>query len=85
MPSVILPGLLRQRVPSTAITIDGPTAGATLRELEHRYPTLRGWVLDERGHVRTHVKLFVNGTEASLDTSTSSDDELYVVPAISGG
>lgn len=85
MPHVILPGLLRRHVDDSRIEIEGPTAGQALRALEHRYPALKGWVLDEQGRVRTHVKLFVNGTEASLDTGTGPADELHIVPAISGG
>ena len=85
MPHVILPGLLSRHANGPRVDIDGPTARDTLQALERRYPALRGWVLDEQGRVRAHVKLFVNGTEASLETNTSSNDELHIVPAISGG
>ena len=86
MPSVILPSLLSQRAgPSGSLEVDGRTAGDVLRTLEERYPSLKGWVLDDQGRVREHVKLFVNDTEASLGTRVSHADELHIVPAISGG
>ena len=86
MPRIILPSFLSQRVGGIApIEVAGPTAGAALRTLEERYPALRGWVLDEQGRVRAHVKLFLNGTEASLEHGTADSDELHIVAAISGG
>lgn len=86
MPHVILPDLLSRRTESRGrIAVNGATAGDAVRILEQRYPSLKGWVLDDRGHVRQHVKLFVNGTEASLETGVRDTDELYIVPAISGG
>lgn len=86
MPRVILPGLLTERVHRPdRIEIDGPTAGHVLQALEQRYPPLKGWVLNEQGRVRQHIKLFVNGKEASLATGTSPGDELHIIPAISGG
>lgn len=86
MSVVILPAALRHEAgASVPLVVDGATAGAVLHALEERHPALRGWVLDERGRLREHVKLFVNGREASLDADTAPDDEVHVVPAISGG
>ncbi len=86
MPRVILPSLLRDRSSVDGdVVVDGGTAGEVLRQLETRYPRLRGWILDERGSLREHVKLFVNDAEASLDSAVAADDEMHVVPAISGG
>ena len=86
MARVILPGLLRDRSDGAGeLVVDGSTAAHVLRQLETRYPALRGWVLDERGRLREHVKLFVNDAEAFLDTRVAAGDELHIVPAISGG
>lgn len=86
MPRIILPGVLSERIGRPgAIEVEGPTAGHALRTLEQRYPALRGWVLDERGRVRAHVKLFLNGSEVPPDAGTASADELHIVAAISGG
>lgn len=63
--------------------------GATLREvitgLEASHPKLVGWVVDEQGHVRSHVTLFLNGEPAGLDAKVSPSDRIHVLPAISGG
>ena len=64
------------------------TAGhvaAGLVELERAQPALRGWILDERGAIRRHINVFVNGEYAGADTPLSEEDRVEVLPAISGG
>jgi len=65
--------------------VTGDTVGETLRELERAQPGVRGWILDERGHVRRHIALFVNGEFGSEETPVGPDDRVDVLPAISGG
>jgi molybdopterin synthase sulfur carrier subunit len=66
-----------------------PVAGATiaelLRELERSQPAISGWILDERGLVRRHINVFVNGERARQDDPVAEDDRVDVLPAISGG
>ena len=67
--------------------------GATVREaLEAvfaQYPTLRGYVTDEHGALRHHVVAFVNGAavtdKAALADPLTSDGEVYLFQALSGG
>ena len=59
--------------------------GEVLRELERRYPTVKGWILDEQGQVRAHVNVFVNGERTREDTAVGYADVLHVLPSISGG
>ena len=66
-------------------TIDGATVAELLRELERSQPPLSGWILDERGRVRRHINVFVNGEQAAQDTPVSGEDRVDVLPAISGG
>jgi sulfur-carrier protein len=65
--------------------IEGGTVGELLRELERAQPAMVGWILDERGQIRRHINVFVNGERANDDTSVGSDDQVDVLPAISGG
>src|SRR4051794_36538773 len=65
--------------------VAGGTVAELLRELERAQPGLRGWVLDERGLVRRHINVFVNGEAGREDTSVGADDRVDVLPAISGG
>ena len=65
--------------------VPGGTVGELLRELEQAHPPLRGWILDERGAVRRHINVFVNGEYGALETAVGPDDRVDVLPAISGG
>lgn len=66
-------------------TLPGATVGELLRELERAQPGLDGWILDERGKVRRHINVFVNGDLGSEETAVAEDDRVDVLPAISGG
>lgn len=71
--------------------IDSPAA--TLREaLESAFaanPQLRGYVLDEQGHLRRHVTVFIDGLRLRdrerLDDALSPTSEIYVMQALTGG
>jgi sulfur-carrier protein len=65
--------------------IEGATVAEVLRELEHLRPALDGWILDERGKIRRHINIFVNGEQEREDTAVAGDDRIDVLPAISGG
>lgn len=86
MPRVILTGSIRQHAGGLgAVEVRGETVRAAVAALEGSYPALRGWVVDERGVLRRHVKLFHRGASVSLDAPLRPDDELHIVAAISGG
>jgi molybdopterin converting factor small subunit len=65
--------------------IEAGTVVELLRDLERREPTMAGWILDERGLIRRHINVFVNGERAKEDTRVDADDRVDVLPAISGG
>jgi sulfur-carrier protein len=65
--------------------LPGATVGELLRELEREQPAVSGWILDERGRIRRHINVFVNGDYGSEDTPVGPDDRIDVLPAISGG
>ena len=65
--------------------LDGSTIGDLLRALEEDHPALSGWVLDERGLIRRHINVYVNGELGVKDTAVADRDRVEVLPAISGG
>jgi molybdopterin synthase sulfur carrier subunit len=65
--------------------VAGETVLALLRSLEREHPALSGWVLDERGLIRRHINVYVNGELGSAETSVEDRDRVEVLPAISGG
>ncbi len=68
-----------------SLDVPGQTLAEVIAGLERTHPKLEGWVLDETGHIREHVKVFVNGEVARLDSPVGRDDLVQVLPSISGG
>jgi sulfur-carrier protein len=65
--------------------LEGATVVELLRELERSHPATGGWIIDERGLIRRHINVFVNGERGGEDTAVAADDRIDVLPAISGG
>jgi len=65
--------------------IEGATVGELLQALEQAHPAAAGWILDERGMVRRHINVFVNGELGGQETAVADKDRVDVLPAISGG
>lgn len=69
------------------------TPAATLRgALEAAFgvnPRLRGYVLDDQGHLRANVVAFIDGVRCRervvLGDSLQADSEVHVMQALSGG
>lgn len=68
-------------------------AAATVAELLEQYfaewPRVRGYVLDDQGEVRKHVKILVDGRNLKdrkkLSDELANDSEVYIFQALSGG
>ena len=69
----------------TEVTVDGDTVAELLAALERTQPSLGGWILDERGRIRRHINVFVNGDYGREDTPVGPEDRIDILPAISGG
>ncbi|HET8672193.1 MAG TPA: MoaD/ThiS family protein [Thermoleophilaceae bacterium] len=66
-------------------SVPGGTVAEVLIELERTQESLSGWILDERGRIRRHINVFVNGEQSKEDTTVSEGDRVEILPAISGG
>lgn len=65
---------------------EGATLADLLADLDRRYPGIRFRLVDERGAVRPHIKLFVNGeAERALERPLGPRDAVRIVAALSGG
>ena len=81
-----LRGALKQRAGGEGEhELAGATVTELLRALEREQPALDGWVLDERGLIRPHINVFVNGEQGREQTAVADGDRVEVIPAISGG
>jgi molybdopterin synthase sulfur carrier subunit len=65
--------------------LEGATVLELLRALEVCHPAMVGWILDERGAIRRHINVFVNGERGGEATAVRSGDRVEVLPAITGG
>ena len=67
------------------LRVEGGTVSEVVTRLQRDHPRLIGWVLDERGSVREHVAVFVNGERADAGATLRADDRVDILGAISGG
>jgi sulfur-carrier protein len=71
------------------LLLSAPNVRAILDELERRHPSLYRGICDDTGAVRRHVNLFVNNDHVrdrdGLDTLLVAGDEVFILPAVSGG
>lgn len=87
MPRVILPDSLVRLFPGAErrVQLEADSVAATLERLNEQWPGMRDRLVDGRPAIRRHIVIFVNGERADLDTPVVETDELYVMPAMSGG
>jgi sulfur-carrier protein len=67
------------------LDVQAGTVDELLQQLEQDHSGLEGWILDERGVLRRHINVFVNGEPADADTALEAKDKIEILPAISGG
>lgn len=74
---------------NTSIGVEGQTVREILIALEYVYPGLNSYILDDQQRLRHHVNIFLNGAliadTIGLTDSVQSQDELFIIQALSGG
>jgi molybdopterin converting factor small subunit len=85
MANVRLRGQLEKLAGASELPVEGDTVNELLKALEEAHSGLEGWILDERGVLRRHINVFVNGEPAEPDTTVAESDKIEILPAISGG
>ena len=89
MPIVSFAPQLQRHVPCPAQRVDGATLGDALRKSFVAAPALEPYVLDEQGHVRKHVAVFVNNemivSRRNMALPIAVEDNIMVIQALSGG
>jgi molybdopterin synthase sulfur carrier subunit len=84
---VRLPGNLVDLFPGTSRRIDvpGATVAEVLISLDRRVPGMRDRLLTPGPELREHIRVFVDGEQASLATPVAPAAVVHVIPAVSGG
>ncbi|HTW36951.1 MAG TPA: MoaD/ThiS family protein [Steroidobacteraceae bacterium] len=71
---------------ASSVAAEGATLEEVLAHLERRFAGIRFRMIDEQDHIRPHMRLFVNTTEAcELSASVHPGDTVHVICALSGG
>jgi molybdopterin synthase sulfur carrier subunit len=88
----VIPGALREFAGNRPeVRLDGATGSLStaLARLWAECPGIRDRVVTERGAVRTHVNIFVDGENmkdvGGLNAPVRDGAEIFLVPAVSGG
>jgi molybdopterin converting factor small subunit len=87
-----IPGPLRELAGSRSqLSVDGSAKSVkdALTLLWRECPAVRDRVIDERGEVRQHINVFVDGESIrdaeGLRTHVRDGAEIVILPAVSGG
>lgn len=89
MARVVFTKNLQRHVPCPPTSAPGNTVREVLDAVFADNSRLRGYVVDERGSLRKHMSIFVDGElitdRSSLGDVVGADSEIYVMQALSGG
>ncbi len=70
-------------------SVTGSTVREVLKEIESKYPGISDYLLEEDGSLRRHVNIFLDQDmirdRRSLSDEVSSDQEILIFQALSGG
>ncbi|MGE0494971.1 MAG: MoaD/ThiS family protein [Vulcanimicrobiota bacterium] len=73
----------------TEVEVACATVAELVAGLDQRYPGLAGYLLDDRGRLRGHVNVFVDGSviadRANLSDTLTPASEVHIMQALSGG
>jgi len=88
--TLVVPAALRHCAGgSGSVAVEGATLGEVFDHLAQQLPVLEHRLRDERGMLRPHVLVFVDGVMVRGDTGFAmpvhDGTEVYIAPAVAGG
>lgn len=85
--TVVLPRPFKTLFPDAPARLDvtATTVAEVLDALDIGWPGMRDRIRDSTPAIRRHMKVFVDGERAALDTPLSPGAEVVILTAISGG
>jgi len=89
VPTIEFTANLRRHVDCPKATLAAETLADGLREYFSRWPDVRGFILDDQGGVRHHVKILIDGQNVrdrqGLSDALKASSQIHVFQALSGG
>ena len=90
MPKVEVTNHLKRFFPTLGPRpLPAATVAELVRALDGRFPGIMGYLVDERGSLRKHVNIFIDGEmvvdRVSLGDALDERSEVFIAQALSGG
>lgn len=89
MPNVVFTQNIQRHISLPPARVAGVTVREVLEAVFAGKPAARSYVLDDQGHLRKHMIVFINGEtirdREGLNDPVAAEDEIYVMQALSGG
>lgn len=89
MPTIEFTPNLRRHVDCPKEQLDAETLGDCLEDYFGRWPGVRGFILDDQGAVRHHVKILIDGRNIrdrnKLSDALEPSSRIHIFQALSGG
>ena len=71
------------------VEVNGRIVADVISELDQQFPGLAAYIVNERGELRRHVNIFVNGDliqdRQTLQDPVQENEQIYIFQALSGG
>ena len=89
MARVVFTPQLKRFTPTPEVDTSAATLRAALEAAFEHNPVLRGYVLDDQGHLRPNVVVFIDGQRSrdrvALTDPLQPHSQVHVLQALSGG
>jgi molybdopterin converting factor small subunit len=90
LPQFRIPGPLRTLTGGApTVDVEAHNLRGAIDQLDAKHPGFKGRLLDDEGHPRQFVNLFLNDEDVrlgeGLDSPLKATDEIAIVPAVAGG
>ncbi len=90
MPTVKFTYALKRFFPQLKDTpVKSETLPNLLQTIDRHYPGIQSYIVDERGSLRKHVNIFIDGElihdRETLGDTFGENSEIFIMQALSGG
>jgi len=90
MPTVSFTQNLKRFFPGLATgDFHSSSVDGLIKELDHTYPGIKDYIINEDGSLRKHVNIFIGNEliqdRRALTDKISTEDKVYIMQALSGG
>lgn len=90
MPKVVFTRALKRFFPDLEpVEVKATKINLILNEVEQKHPGIKSYLIENNGALREHVNIFIKDElikdKINLSDEAATDDEIYIMQALSGG